>query len=98
VFVGRYAHAFGDNASTVGVLMTSRSGDDYRNETAGVDGRFRISDRHSVRFQFLDSETQYPEEIAARFGQPAGAFGGDALTLDYDFDSREWWVEVEFDS
>jgi hypothetical protein len=97
VFVGRYAHAFGDNASTVGVLMTSRSGDDYRNETAGVDGRFRISDRHSVRFQFLDSETQYPEEIAARFGQPAGAFGGDALTLDYDFDSREWWVEVDFD-
>src|SRR5690606_2720603 len=53
VFVGRYAHSFGENASTLGVLMTSRSGDDYSNDVAGIDGRIRVSDRHSVRFQYL---------------------------------------------
>ncbi|HEX6992967.1 MAG TPA: carbohydrate binding family 9 domain-containing protein [Gammaproteobacteria bacterium] len=97
VFVGRYAHAFGENASTLGMLVTSRSGDDYRNELAGIDGRIRISDRHNVRFQYLESETEYPEEVASRFDQPHGVFDGDGLSIDYDFDTREWWVEAGFD-
>jgi len=97
VFVGRYAHSFGENASTLGVLMTSRSGDDYSNDVAGIDGRIRVSDRHSVRFQYLDSESEYPQEVVSRFNQPSGVFGGDALSVDYDFDSRGWWAEAGFD-
>ena len=96
VLVGRYAHAFGGNASTLGALVTSRSGDDYSNRVAGLDGRLRLSDRHSLRFQYLESETEYPEDIAARFGQPAGLFGGDAFSVDYDFDSRQWWAEAGY--
>src|SRR5690606_2835946 len=76
-FVGRYNRGFG-NASTLGALVTQRSGDDYRNDVAGFDGRFRISDRHSVRFQYLDSETEYPDAIVTGFDQPAGSFGGEA--------------------
>jgi len=97
VFVGRYAHAFGANASTIGMLVTSRSGESYRNEVAGIDGRIRISDRHNVRFQYLDSETEYPQEVAVRFDQPQGVFGGDGLSIQYDFDSREWWADASFD-
>src|SRR5690606_11659928 len=44
VLVGAYSHAFGENASTIAALVTSRSGDGYSNEVAGIDGRIRISD------------------------------------------------------
>jgi len=97
VLVGRYAHAFGENASTLGALITSRSGRGYGNAVAGIDGRFRISDRHNVRFQYLESETEYPADVAARFGQPQAAFRGDALSIEYDFDSRQWWAEIELE-
>src|SRR5690606_28183539 len=72
------------------------SGDDYSNRVAGLDGRLRLSDRHSLRFQYLESETEDPADIAARFGQPAGPFGGDAFSVDYDFDSRQWWAEAGY--
>src|SRR5690606_26128765 len=97
VFVGRYAHSFGENASTLGVLITSRSGDDYSNDVAGIDGRIRVSDRHSVRFQYLASESEYPQEVVSRFNQPSGVFGGDALSVDYDVDSRGRRAEAGID-
>ena len=91
-FVGRYARNLG--RSTVGALLTSRSGDDYHNDVAGVDGRIRISDRHSLRFQLLRSDTEYPEETAAQFAQPLDAFDGDALQLRYTFSHREWFADL----
>jgi hypothetical protein len=95
-FVGRYSRGFGRNASTIGALVTHRSGDDYANSVAGIDGRYRISDRHSLRFQYLGSETEYPEAVVARFGQPAGVFDGDALRVNYNFDSRQWWANAAY--
>lgn len=96
-FVGRYNRGFG-NASTLGALVTQRSGDDYRNDVAGIDGRFRISDRHSVRFQYLDSETEYPNAVVTAFDQPEGSFGGEAARIEYDFSSRQWWGDWSFQS
>ena len=87
-FVGRYSRGFGRNASTIGALVTSRSGDDYGNDVAGIDGRFRITDQHSLRFEYLDSETTYPVAIVADFGQPAGSFGGDAVRAHYSLQAE----------
>jgi hypothetical protein len=89
--VARYTRGFG-NASTVGALFTSRSGDGYRNETGGVDGRYRINDQNSVRFQYLDSRTEYPADVAAEFAQPLGELRGDALRLEYLYSSRNWYA------
>lgn len=89
--VGRYRRSVG-KSSTLGMLVTSRSGEDYSNSVAGIDGRFRVGDRHSVKFQGLSSRTAYPRDVAVDFAQPAGDFGGNAFEVDYDYSSRNWFA------
>ncbi|HLF12287.1 MAG TPA: DUF5916 domain-containing protein, partial [Gammaproteobacteria bacterium] len=93
-FVGRYTRGFGES-STIGALVTRRSGDGYHNDVAGIDGRYRVTDQHSIRFQYLDSDTEYPVNVATEFAQPEGDFGGDALRIDYEFSAREWYASVD---
>ncbi|MCZ6506572.1 MAG: carbohydrate binding family 9 domain-containing protein, partial [Acidobacteria bacterium] len=57
--VVRYRRDLGE-ASTLGVLMTYRGGDDYSNSVSGVDGLYRLTDSDSVSFQWLRSSTEYP--------------------------------------
>ena len=94
-FVGRYGYGFGD-ASFIGGLVTVRDGDDYHNYVGGVDGRWKISDQHSVQFQYLESETEYPDDVALEFEQPMESFDGDALSVEYEYDSRNWFANVEY--
>ena len=47
--------------STLGVLYTGRAGSDYSNHVAGADGFFRLDQKNSITFQFLHSETDYPD-------------------------------------
>ncbi len=88
--VGRYRRDFGDS-STVGAMFTGRSGDGYHNYVGGVDGRFRFKGTESIRFQYLRSDTQYPDSIVNDFDQPAGSFDGSALQVQYNHDSRNWF-------
>lgn len=90
-FVGRYSRSFG-NASTVGALVTARSGDNYHNTVGGFDLRWKISDQHSVRAQFLRSDTGYPLAVATDFDQPLDSFDGHAAYAGYDYDSRNWFA------
>jgi catechol 2,3-dioxygenase-like lactoylglutathione lyase family enzyme len=55
-----------------------------------VDSRWKISDQHSAQFQYLHSETEYPEATAVEFEQPLDSFSGDAYQLGYRYDSRDW--------
>ena len=93
--VGRYQRGFGAN-STIGGLVTSRSGEGYHNRVAGFDGRYRMNDRQSLRFQYLRSETSYPDSVVAEFGQPAGTFAGAAAQLGYEFGTREWFAFANY--
>ncbi|MDX1502478.1 MAG: DUF5916 domain-containing protein [Thermoanaerobaculia bacterium] len=83
----RYRRDFGQNSS-VGLLVTSRDGDDYSNRVAGFDGLYRIDDKNSINFQVLDSETEYPVAVAQQFGQPVGSFGDQAIRIAYNRDAR----------
>ena len=85
----RYRRDLGDNSS-IGVIGTSRSGDDYSNTVAGIDGQFRFRDTHSVNLQWLNSDTEYPDEVVAEFDTPMGSFGDSAYTVGYNYNSREW--------
>lgn len=87
--VGRYSYGFGES-STIGALVTSRSGGQYENTVTGFDGRYRLSDRHSLQYQYLHSTTDYPTGIVDSFDQPNGRFGGDATSLAYNYQSRQW--------
>jgi len=85
----RYRRDIGAS-STLGVLYTGRDGDSYFNHVYGADGSLRVSRSDTVRFQFLDSRTEYPDAVALANGQHLGVFGGNAYRLDYLHATRDW--------
>ena len=91
-FVGRYARGFG-RTSQIGALVTSRQGDGYSNEVAGFDGRYFMNDNSTLRFQYLDSRTEYPASVVADFGQNED-IAGDAWRLEYRYGSRNWFAQI----
>lgn len=70
-------------SSNAGLIVTDREGDGYHNRLAGLDVNMRFTPADIVQFQFLGSQTAYPEETAAEFDQPPGDFTGTALELYY---------------
>jgi hypothetical protein len=83
--------------STLGVLYTGRGGTDYYNHVAGADGFFRLDQNNSVTFQYLHTETAYPEQIVEPYGQEAGRFGGNGLNLQFMHFSRRWVVQALYE-
>jgi hypothetical protein len=90
VGVLRYRHDVGKN-STLGVLLTDRHGEDYRNRLYGLDGHLRLGSADTLRFQALRSDTRYPDPVALEFAQPQGRFGDEALSLRYVHATRDWF-------
>ena len=95
-FVGRYSYGFGD-ASSVGALITTRESDSYHNYVGGFDVNWRISDQHSIQAQYLRSDTEYPDEIVAEYEQPDGSFDGSAVSFEYEYESRNWFFDIEYE-
>lgn len=87
--VFRYRRDMGQNSS-LGALYTGRASDEYFNHVAGFDGFFYLSRAKSIRFQYLHSETDYPEDTALSFSQKTSTFGGNALYAEFDHISRDW--------
>jgi hypothetical protein len=91
----RYRRDVGQN-STFGVLYTGRTAQDYYNHVGGIDGFFRFSRTKTLRFQYLHSETQYPQQVVALFGQPEQGFGGGAFQADFQHQGRDWYWDVNY--
>ena len=87
--VFRYRRDIGQN-STLGVLYTGRMAEDYLNHVAGLDGFLRLSKTKSISFQYLHSETDYPDVLSLAYGQKLGDFGGDAFTATFLHVGRNW--------
>ena len=95
--VGRYSYGFADTSS-VGALLTARDGDDYRNVVVGIDGRWKINDQHRIEFQYLQTETEYPDAVAIEFEQPLDTFSGEGSLLGYNYGSRNWFGGVNYEN
>ncbi len=90
--VARYRRDVGVG-STIGALYAGRESGDYHNRQIGVDLFFRPVPSEQFRVQYIRSDTRYPEEIVDDYGQPDGAFGGNAAWLEYQHVSRNWvWL------
>jgi len=85
----RYKYDVG-NRFTLGGIFTNRSGTDYLNRVAGIDGDFRLSDRDRVIVQVLRSSTLYPEDVIEDFDQPEGTFDDWAAEIYYSHSTRTW--------
>jgi hypothetical protein len=83
-FVGRYRYDL-DAHTSIGAVATYRGGEDYRNAVGGVDGRWQ-KDEHTLRGQWLRSDSHYPDGLAL----PDTAPKGDALFVNYSYGSRHW--------
>ncbi len=92
----RYRRDVG-RGSTLGVLYTGRAADDYYNHVGGLDGFFRFSPTKTLRFQYLHSETSYPDNIAGAFGQPEEGFGGDAFMAEFQHMGRDWYYLLSYE-
>ncbi|MCX6566004.1 MAG: DUF5916 domain-containing protein [Candidatus Aminicenantes bacterium] len=95
--VFRYRHDIG-KGSTLGGIYAGRVGGDYYNHAGGVDGFFQLGDKNQVVFQFLHSETRYPDALAAEQGQPFGKFGGNAILAQYIHSSRNLFYYAAYQS
>ena len=93
--VVRYRRDLGAN-SALGLVATSREGDDYSNQVVGVDGLFRLGAVDSLRFQALGSRSEYPQEVVEAHDQPAGTLEDHALYLAYNHDSRDWRLSATY--
>ena len=94
--VVRYRYDLGKN-STLGVLLTSRTGGDYANHVGGFDGFFRLTDKDSISAQLLTSRTRYPDSIATRHAQPAGSFNDFGGRVRYRHSTRNWFWFASYD-
>ncbi len=83
--------------STVGVLYTGRAGSEYDNHVGGIDGFLRFDQKNTLSFQFLHSETNYPDDFALLYGQNDERFGGNGIRLDYMHFSRRWIIQGQYE-
>jgi len=82
--------------STAGFLFAGRESGPYHNRVLGPDVMLGFTPSDTVRLQYLRSDTAYPSGIVERYGQPEGAFGGNALTAQYDHFSRYWFWSASY--
>lgn len=96
VAVGRYRYDFNQHAS-LGVIGTFRQGDDYSNDVAGVDGRWK-SGPHTLTAQFLRSDSSYSRAFLDQaiadevtdLDLSDATPSGDAWRAEYSFSNRNW--------
>jgi hypothetical protein len=93
--VFRYRRDIG-STSTLGVLYTGREGDDYHNRVGGLDGFIRATEKDTIEFQYLRSDTLYPEEVATEYDQELGSFSDYAFQFEYSHDETNWFWELEY--
>jgi len=91
----RYRYDLGSN-STVGILATTRESEGYHNRMTGVDGFLRITPTKTVNFQFLYSDTDYPDSLAVDYGQPDGSFADFAIQANFQHIAREWMYGANY--
>jgi hypothetical protein len=96
VAVGRYRYDFNQKLS-LGAIGTFRQGDDYSNDVAGVDGRWK-SGPHTLTAQFLRSDSTYSrafldqaiDDGVTDLDLSDTTPTGDAWRAEYSFSNRNW--------
>jgi hypothetical protein len=96
VAVGRYRYDFNQKLR-LGAIGTFRQGDDYSNDVAGVDGRWK-SGPHTLTAQFLRSDSTYSrafldqaiDDGVTDLDLSDTTPTGDAWRAEYSFSNRNW--------
>ncbi|MCW8875726.1 MAG: carbohydrate binding family 9 domain-containing protein [Kangiellaceae bacterium] len=92
--IARYSYDLG-NKNNVGFYYTERSGTDYSNKVTAIDGKYWFDQNHSLSAQYISTDTENPFELVNEYGL-AELQSGDALSIQFDHDSRNWWGYVNY--
>jgi hypothetical protein len=84
------------NSSTLGLLVTGRDGKSYHNRVGGIDGLLRLTKSDTLTFQILGSQTAYPQETAAAYGQDPDGLSGYAGRIEFNRQTRSYLVFGEY--
>jgi len=98
----RYSYDLG-NTNNIGLLVTSKTADDYSNQVTAVDGKYWFNQAHSLSFQIINTKSHYSQQIIASIEE---ALGGDdipsidlsdsAFDLRYDYQTRNWNASARY--
>jgi hypothetical protein len=92
----RYKLDVGDRY-TLGALATDREGGDYFNRLVSCDANLLLTNTDQIQLQLMGSSSQYPDDVAADFGQPGGTLEDYFLAFEYDHDARNWYWWLDYD-
>ncbi len=92
VYVARARRDVGNN-STIGALITHRTGSGYHNTLASVDGRLYFSEQDTLEFQLTTTDTRNPLDPDDERLDGAD-LSGTAYRLHYEHEDREWGVDA----
>ena len=87
---GRYRFDINSKTS-IGLISTLRSGDDYQNIVIGIDGRWQTKG-HTITAQWLTSDSENPPAFNPNPAAPPlpPKQQGDAFSVGYEFSNRNW--------
>ena len=92
----------------MGVISTFRQADEYHNYVTGIDGSYRLNGANSIKFQWLTSDTEYPDALFNDFcgincapneqvlrSRKEGSFSDKAYQLKYLHNSEYWTIDAQ---
>lgn len=88
VAIARYRYDIFSN-STIGALVTDRSGDGYSNTVASMDAVLRPTDQDTITIQTMHSSSEYPLQIQNRYDQ-AAELSDSYHFLEYRHNDANW--------
>lgn len=83
----RYRYDLG-KSSNFGFFITDREAANYYNRLVGIDFDIRFKRTQRFAFQYLASQTRYPDSVASEYNQPDGKLSGGALDVLYNHRTR----------
>jgi hypothetical protein len=92
--VVRYSKDLG-NKNNLGVLLTDKRSGDYFNQVASFDGKYWFDQNHSVTFQYMQSDSEYSDDMVAAYDDIEQVkLNDDAYSIEFRHDSRAWWSYI----
>jgi len=94
IAIVRYKKDIGER-NNIGILMTNRDTNDYKNTLLSIDGSYWFSDIDSLSYQFARSDTENPEQIQNDYNLAQEQQGG-AYTFAYSHRTRDYNIRASY--
>ena len=96
VFVARMQNEFGEQ-NNVGIMLTHRKAEDYKNQVAALDGRYHLTKADYFRVQYMSSDTNNSQSVVDDFSIAANQ-SDDAYSISYRHNKRDYLIRADYNN